>query len=127
MDARKPVWISTELWSKLKPLARQKRSEPTEAERVLWRFLRGRRVAGIKFRRQHVIDRFIVDFYAPSLKLVIEVDGMSHEYTVDEDAIRTEILEAYGATVIRFTNQMVMQETKEVLRRIAEVIQQLRD
>jgi very-short-patch-repair endonuclease len=73
---------STALWNKTKPLARQMRHAPTRAERRLWSCLRGHRLSGFKFRRQHPIDRFIVDFTCPAARLVIEVDGPSHEQTI---------------------------------------------
>jgi very-short-patch-repair endonuclease len=78
---------STELWEALKPLARQMRHNPTEAENVLWQRLRDKGI-GVKFRRQHAIDRFIVDFYCAKSQLLIEVDGEIHDYTQEEDAIR---------------------------------------
>ena len=76
-----------ELWEKLQPLARQKRYEPTPAEDALWQQLRRNQI-GAHFRRQHTIERFIVDFYCAAIKLVVEVDGGIHDYTQEEDAIR---------------------------------------
>jgi len=72
---------SPALWAKLRPLAQQMRLEPTLAEQRMWQYLRKRQL-GVKFRRQHVIDRFIVDFYAREARLIIEVDGPIHQYTV---------------------------------------------
>mgnify|MGYP001770978009 FL=1 len=72
---------SSELWEKLKPLARQMRREPTPAEDKLWQKLRHKQILGYKFRRQHTIDRFIVDFYCGEARLVVEVDGEVHDYT----------------------------------------------
>ncbi|MQY72086.1 MAG: DUF559 domain-containing protein, partial [Dehalococcoidia bacterium] len=69
------------LWEKLKPLAREMRRAPTLAEEVLWQHLRNSQMGGFKFRRQHPIDRFIVDFYCFKIRLVIEVDGPVHQYT----------------------------------------------
>src|SRR5579872_4585554 len=77
-----------ELWRKLKVLAQQKRCEPTPAEDALWQHLRGRQLLDLKFRRQHTIERFIVDFYCKEEQLVIEVDGSIHDYNIIEDAIR---------------------------------------
>jgi len=99
---------SPELWHKLKPLARQMRKEPTAAEAKLWQRLRKNQIRGIKFRRQYVIERFISDFCAPSIRLIIEVDGPTHEYTQEEDAIRQAYLESVGFTVLRFTNLDVL-------------------
>jgi very-short-patch-repair endonuclease len=111
-----------ELWGKLKPLAREKRHEPTQAENTLWQCLRRHHLAGFQFRRQHAIDRFIVDFFCAAAYLVIEVDGPIHDYTPEEDAIRQEFLESLGLRVIRFTNEPVIGELDEVLKYITEVL-----
>lgn len=107
-----------ELWEKLKPLARQMRHEPTPAELALWQQLRNRAILGYKFRRQHSIDRFIVDFVCIEATLIIEVDGEIHQYTPDEDAIRQEFLESLGFHVLRFTNEQVLRNMHEVLAQI---------
>lgn len=107
-----------ELWEKLKPLARQMRTEPTLAENLLWQKLRNKQLLGFKFRRQQVIDRFIVDFYCHEIKLVIEVDGEIHNYTQKEDAIRQEFLESLGLQVIRFKNEDVFLNIEGVLETI---------
>ena len=123
MDEKLRADTAPELWELLKPLARQMRHEPTPAESKLWRHLRGRQLHGLKFRRQHVIDRFIVDFYCAEACLVIEVDGVIHEYTAEEDAIRQTFLEeVVGLRVLRFTNGEVLLQTEAVLERIGEVI-----
>ncbi len=85
-----------DLWARLKPLARQMRREPTPAEERLWESLRNRGLDGYKFRRQHSIDRFVVDFYCSEASLVVEVDGPVHKYTRTDDAIRQEFLEVQG-------------------------------
>jgi very-short-patch-repair endonuclease len=108
-----------ELWKKLKPLARQMRSEPTAAENRLWQRLRNKQILGYKFRRQHAIDRFIVDFICNQALLVIEVDGEIHDYTQEEDAIRQEFLESQGLRVIRFRNQEVLGNIDGVVEEIA--------
>ena len=110
-----------ELWEKLKPLAREKRQQPTPAEVVLWQCLRNRQLNGLKFRRQHPIERFIVDFFCSDLRLVIEVDGGVHQYSVDEDAIRQAFLESQRLQVLRFTNDDVLNSIVTVLARIAAV------
>ena len=97
-----------DLWRKLRPLARQMRKDPTAAEAKLWQRLRKSQIRGVKFRRQFAIERFIADFCAPSIRLIIEVDGPTHEYTQAEDAIRQAYLESVGFTVIRFTNLDVL-------------------
>ncbi|MCI0351716.1 MAG: DUF559 domain-containing protein, partial [Acidobacteriales bacterium] len=111
------------LWDKLKPLAKQMRHAPTPAEDALWQRLCRHAVCGAKFRRQHAIDRFIVDFYCPVAQLVVEVDGVIHEYTEEEDAIRQQFLEdVHGLTVLRFTNGDVLQKIDAVLESIAEYL-----
>ncbi len=110
-----------DLWEKLKPLARQKRHEPTPAENRLWEHIRNRQIDNLKFRRQHPVDKFIVDFYCSDARLVIEVDGWIHAYTMDEDAIRQEFLPSLGIKVIRFTNDQVFQSLYECLEQIAVV------
>lgn len=110
------------LWAKLKPLARQMRHEPTPAENALWQQLRNRKVAGVKFRRQHAIERFIVDFYAAKPGLVIEVDGPIHDYTQEEDAVRQAYLESQGLRVLRFTNDQVLYNLNHVLTTISAIL-----
>jgi very-short-patch-repair endonuclease len=117
-----PYLTPPALWAKLKPLARQKRRDPTPAEDVLWERLRNRQLAGLKFRRQHSIDRFIVDFYCADAQIIIEVDGPVHEYTPDEDAIRQEFLESLGYRVLRFTNDDVLQNLNAVIQVIADIL-----
>ncbi len=112
----------TDTWEKLKPLARQMRCEPTLAEDSLWQKLRNKQLLGFKFRRQHSIDRFIVDFYCADVRLVIEVDGGIHEYTQEEDAIRQEFLESRGYRMLRFVNEEVLQDMERVLAEIVTVL-----
>ncbi|MEP7288483.1 MAG: type ISP restriction/modification enzyme, partial [Chloroflexota bacterium] len=107
-----------DLWEKLRPLVRQMRTEPTEAEKHLWQALRKRQQGAVKFRRQHAFDRFIVDFYCHAAQLVIEVDGSIHDYTPVEDQVRQAYLESLGLRVIRFTNHQVLNDTQWVLDQI---------
>jgi very-short-patch-repair endonuclease len=101
--------------------ARELRKNLTPAEKKLWYlFLRS-----FKYRvlRQRPIDNYIVDFYCPALKLVIEVDGDSH-FTVDAreyDAHRSQVLEAYGLRMLRFTNTAVLTDFDEVCEVIASI------
>src|SRR5574341_318399 len=125
MGKRQPLhrWRAPSVWwDKLKPLARQKRHKPTEAEDYLWQELRNRKVAGVKFRRQAVIERFIVDFYAARAGLVVEVDGSIHDYTPEEDAIRREFIESMGIRVLRFRNEEVVEDIESVLEKIGEAV-----
>jgi very-short-patch-repair endonuclease len=88
--------------------AREFRRALTPAEQRLWQFLRSAQLAGYGFRRQHPVGPFIVDFFCPAMKLVIEVDGDSHAEQAEYDAERTRWLEGQkGYRVIRFTNEEV--------------------
>jgi very-short-patch-repair endonuclease len=97
--------------------AKEMRKNPTVAERKLWGHLRN---FPVKFWRQRPIDNFIVDFYCPKLKLVIEVDGDSHftESGLVYDEERTRVLEGYGLRIIRFTNNEVLQNFEGVCEQI---------
>ena len=100
--------------------ARELRKNMTHPEKVLWHLLRSRELEGLKFRRQHVIDPYIVDFYCADLLLVIEVDGESHD-DPEADARRTAYLESQGLTVFRVSNDQVLKERVAVLDAILEV------
>ena len=92
----------------LKENAQHMRKAPTDAESILWRFLKEKQL-GYKFRRQHVIDTYIVDFVCLQSKLVIEVDGKYHNQAEQKewDELRRRKLTELGFTVIRFTNEQV--------------------
>ena len=105
--------------------ARELRRPQTRAEQKLWSALRDRRLGGFKFRRQHPIDRFIVDFFCHECSLVIEVDGDSHVTQVEYDQARTAWLSDRGCAVIRFTNQEVFVHGEAVLNAILETSQRL--
>jgi very-short-patch-repair endonuclease len=98
--------------------AKALRSRMTDAERQLWYWLRGKRFAQVKFHRQKPIGPYIVDFVAPSRKLVIELDGGQHADAVAYDAARTRYLEAQGYRVLRFWNHDCLARTHEVLEAI---------
>ena len=101
--------------------ARVLRRSSTEAERVLWRLLRSRRLGGAKFRRQHPVGRFIADFACVERFLIVEVDGGQHAGSVD-DALRTAWLAARGWRVIRFWNNQVLENPAGVLEEILRVL-----
>jgi very-short-patch-repair endonuclease len=106
--------------------AKRLRRDQTDAERVLWFQLRGRRLRGLKFKRQVPIDRFVVDFCCADAHLIIELDGGQHAIRVEEDANRTKILEAMGYLVLRFWNNDVLQNTDGVLEEILNTLLQHR-
>ncbi|QQR84857.1 MAG: leucine--tRNA ligase [Flavobacteriales bacterium] len=103
--------------------ARRMRSEPTLAEDALWQALRGSSL-GAKFRRQHVVENYIVDFACLPKQLVVEVDGGSHQERNDEDAERTLQLERHGFKVVRFTNDEVLGNIDNVLERIRLLLEE---
>ena len=114
---------SPELWAKINPIARELRKNPTAAEDHLWQALRRKAVEGQRFRRQHVFERFIVDFYCPAAHLVIEVDGDTHAQQAEYDALRTAFLESLGLRVLRFRNEDVFTNLSEVLARIQAAVE----
>ena len=91
----------------LRDRAREMRASPTDAEARLWSMLRGRRMPGVKFRRQHVIAPFIADFACPERWLIVEADGSQHA-TSPEDRRRDAYLRQRGWTVLRFWNNDVL-------------------
>ncbi|MCR9253102.1 MAG: endonuclease domain-containing protein [bacterium] len=105
-------------------LAKENRKNPTEAESKLWRVLRDNRFEGYKFRRQHPMSNYILDFYCHQLKIVVEVDGGYHQKTDQKkyDESRDEYLMELGIEVIRFTNDRVLKDLDEVMRELSEFI-----
>ena len=99
--------------------ARRLRRDATVPEQIVWGMLRGGRLAGLKFRRQHPIGPFVVDFYCHHIGLVVEVDGMSHDERAEEDRRRTEYLQQQGLRVFRVTNDDVLEDPEAVARGIA--------
>ena len=99
-------------------IARLLRKKATPAEAMLWEALRNHRLDGLKFRRQHEIAGFIVDFFCPQKRLVIEVDGPIHEAQRDADAAREAILRSTGHRVLHVTNDAVLGDINSVLTTI---------
>ena len=93
--------------------AHEMRRHPTEPEKRLWRNLSNRQLDGLKFRRQEVIGRFIVDFMCPARSLIVEVDGDTHD--AGKDRLRDRELAQHGFLVVRFTNEEVMRNVEGVL------------
>jgi very-short-patch-repair endonuclease len=98
--------------------ARDLRRRMTPAERRLWAVLRDTRLHGVKFRRQHPVGKFVLDFYCPPAALAIEVDGEVHLHQAEYDEARTTYLESFGIRVIRFQNDEVLSNLAGVLERI---------
>jgi very-short-patch-repair endonuclease len=98
------------------------RQNQTPAESRLWFQLRRNRTAGHAFRRQHRLDRYIVDFVCLAARLVIEVDGPTHDITVAEDAHRTRRLESQGFRILRFPNAQILTDLDSVVRTIEAIL-----
>ena len=110
---------------KLKKRARELRKNSTSSEIKLWKSLRRGQIRGYTFNRQKPIDEFIVDFYNKKLRLIIEIDGSSHDDKQGYDQERQNRLEALGCTVIRFYDHDVMKHLDGVLFKIEETVKVL--
>ena len=99
--------------------ARALRKRQTEAESLLWYVLRGRRLCGLKFRRQFPIEPFIADFACVKERLIVEIDGGYHDYTFAHDKSRQQRLEKAGWHVLRFSNEDVLADVEAVAMAIA--------
>ncbi len=104
-------------------LVRALRRQPTPAEARLWEMVRGRKLAGLKFRRQHPVGRYIADFCCQEARLIVELDGTSHDAAErrETDAERDAYLRARGYTVLRFRNEAIFTNTRATLQQIARV------
>lgn len=116
------------LYKVLQQRALQHRNYPTQAEAVLWEYLKGNRL-GAKFRRQHLIGQYIPDFVCLSKQLIVEVDGGYHFIgdQIISDEQRTAYLESFGYHVIRFTNEEVLADTQNVLQKIRHIMNHLNE
>ncbi|HEV7881819.1 endonuclease domain-containing protein [Bradyrhizobium sp.] len=104
---------------RFKARARKRRESQTSAEAKLWQALRNRRLARWKFRRQHPIDRYVVDFVTLDGKLIAEVDGVTHaEPELARDKARSDVLEACGFHIVRVSNTDVYDNLEGVLEMI---------
>ncbi len=117
-----PQETSGSRWTYLKNFVKTLRKYPTEAEQVLWEKLRNKQIDGVKFRRQHAIYEYVVDFVSLEYRLVVEVDGNIHDHQPEWDQLRTEYLKLSGFEVIRFTNTDVLNQTTETLQKLREVL-----
>ena len=102
--------------------ARDMRSAPTEAERRLWRLLRGKRLAGWKFKRQQPVEPYIVDFVCFAARLIVEADGSQHAGS-DYDAARDKWLRAQGFRLLRFWNNDIVTRSEDVLTAILAALE----
>ena len=120
------VKISSEIKRKTVETARQFRKEPTRSEHLLWQALRGKKLDGIKFRRQQPIGIFIVDFYNSVYRLVVEVDGPIHDGQAALDHARQEVLEQLGLNILRVKAGDVEKNLPSVLAAIRSKINELK-
>ncbi len=103
------------------------RRDSTFSEDLIWRRVRNSQIAGVRFRRQYSIDSFVLDFYAPQIRLAIELDGASHEFenAKSRDDWRQKIIEGYNIRFIRFTDTQVTNRVDDVLGEIERVVREL--
>jgi len=107
--------------------AKNLRENMTPSEKEVWELVRNKNINGYKFRRQHPILKYILDFYCHKLKLVIEIDGGIHNTReqIKKDKLRTKHLEEYGLTILRFSNDEVKKNIDKVRDKIVEKIEEL--
>ncbi len=110
--------FSVALQKKMQEIAQQFRKEPTESESILWDLLRNRKLDNRKFRRQHPIGRFVVDFYCHEERLIVEIDGGIHASQQDLDRQRQEILESLGLRFVRISSNLVETNPQDALQKI---------
>jgi very-short-patch-repair endonuclease len=116
--------VSSKGLGPFKTRARQLRTAQSNAEARLWQALRGRRLAHYKFRCQHPVDRYIVDFVALDSKLIIEVDGATHstDAEIEHDSQRSRVLESFGFHVMRVNNLDIYSNLEGVLETICNTL-----
>jgi len=106
-------------------LARELRQKETQAEQILWSWLRNKQLNGVKFRRQQTLGKYIIDFISFDKKLIIEIDGGQHNEDpfIEKDELRTRWLESEGFRVIRFWNNDVLSNTDGVIMNIRKALE----
>ena len=120
-------WADPQYYGLLKEYALRNRTKLTKAEEKLWNLLKSKQLEGYEFRRQHIIDKYITDVVCLDKRLIIEIDGLIHQLpeNVESDKIRTRGLEERGFTVIRFSNEEVLEETEKTLQTISNKLKEL--
>ena len=113
--------------SNLKSVARMLRSNQTKSEKILWSYIKKKKICQVQFYRQKIIGQFIVDFYCPVANLIIEIDGKQHSLPENksQDQCRDNYLLQLGLNVMRFTNHEIMNNLDEVLKKISIYIELL--
>jgi len=125
---KKPRWLtaSKSFYPVYKYDRQRMKNNTTPAEIKLWQYLRNKKM-GVKFRRQHIIEFYIPDFVALSIRLIVEVDGKIHLKHKKEDAERTRRLELLGYKVLRFTNGEVENNIEQVVEIIKKNVEELKE
>ena len=110
---------------KLEDNRKRLRNNSTPAEAALWSLIKNKQINGRKFRRQHSIGNYILDFYCPEEKLAIELDGEDHywEEGMRRDKLKTAYIESHGIKIIRFENKLVFKDPEFVLNTIKNILQ----
>lgn len=120
--------MNNEIFSRpeLKSVRRKLRSNYNRIEVIIWRKIKAKQL-GHKFRRQHSIGSYIVDFYCPELKLIIELDGMAHDSDKQfcKDLARDDYLKGLGLHIMRYTSNQILKETESVIIDIKRKIREL--
>jgi len=123
VEKKVPAYVTANLlnYRFLKEIRKGLKENQTDAEKVMWGYLRNKQT-GYRIRRQHVVDNFIPDFVCLSKKVVIEIDGGIHLQQKEFDALRTNTLNEKGYKVIRFTNEEVFASPESVASKIKEIL-----
>ena len=111
----------------LKETRRHLHKNQTYTEKIVWMYLRNRQMEGYKFRRQYSVDKFVIDFYCPKLKLAIEIDGSIHNEPDQKeyDVKRQEYLETFGIKFLRLTNEEINGNPNAAFEKIEKTIEEL--
>jgi len=105
----------------MKNRRRELRNNATFEEKLLWKYLQNKKL-GFKFIRQYSIEGYVVDFYCPAKRLVIELDGNFHKNNLNYDKYRNKYLGAFNIKVIRFWNQEIMNDVEDVVEKIKKIV-----
>ncbi len=119
------IKISPEAKRKILTAAREHRKSPTKSEKILWKALRGKKLDGVKFRRQQPIGVYIADFYSSAYRLIVEVDGSIHDTQQEADAERDEIMKTLGLNILHLPAELVENDLGSALEKIRERIKAL--
>jgi very-short-patch-repair endonuclease len=107
-------------WEYLKSFRKSLRNNSTAAEASLWNILKDKQVGGLKFRRQHSVGKYILDFYCPEIRLSVELNGETHANPIvmEKDIEKDKYMEKYSITVLRYENKWVYEYPEEIINDI---------